>query len=499
MLALLCRLQSILLIAWPVASFAACVDTTAWTATKDTTAQNADQSVVTTPAYPLKVSRNNRYLVGQNDAPFLIVGDAPQTLIANLAPNEAAGYMTNRQGYCINSLWINILCNWPHVCREDATTFDGISPFLTAGDLSTPGPAYFNRVDEIIHLAAASGIVVFLDPIETSGWLGILRANGTTKAYAYGRFLGDRYRTFPNIIWMHGNDFQTWHDRTDDELVQSVARGIKDTDPVHLQTIELNYLTSASLDDPSWAPLIDLDAAYTYFPTYSRLLAEYNRPKFRPVFLVEAAYEFEHLFRTDGGSTQNLRKQEYWTMLSGAAGQLYGSAVTWRLEAGWQSRLDSPGITQLLYMRNLFAPRRWYELVPDQAHSVLISGYGSMSKRLGDFASYMGARTGGWLRSFDFIKRHTGWGSVTTNGYSPAAVTPDGSLMIAYMTSIRTVAVDLSKLRGPVRAEWYDPTNGEYRRVADSPFANTGEREFTPPGNNAAGDGDWVLVLESDR
>src|SRR5262245_49056012 len=36
------------------------------------------------PAYPLKASANNRYLVDQNDVPFLMVGDSPQALIGKL-------------------------------------------------------------------------------------------------------------------------------------------------------------------------------------------------------------------------------------------------------------------------------------------------------------------------------------------------------------------------------------------------------------------------------
>src|SRR5689334_14698938 len=54
------------------------------------------------PAYPLKASANNRYLVDQNDTPFLMVGDSPQHLITNLSQKEAAAFMANRRGYGIN-------------------------------------------------------------------------------------------------------------------------------------------------------------------------------------------------------------------------------------------------------------------------------------------------------------------------------------------------------------------------------------------------------------
>src|SRR5205823_9641339 len=128
-----------------------------------------------------------------------------------------------------------------------------------------------------------------------------------------------------------------------------VAKGIRSADPNHIHTTELNYLTSGSLDDARWESLIELDGAYTYFPTYAQVLKEYNRPNFKPVFMVEANYEFEQN-HADAGSPANLRRQEYWTMLSGATGQLYGSRYTWRLPSGWlfswKSHLDTPGVRQ---------------------------------------------------------------------------------------------------------------------------------------------------------
>jgi hypothetical protein len=448
------------------------------------------------PVFPLKVSSNRRYLVDSNNAPFLIIGDAPQTLINKVSLADAASYMGNRRQYGINSLWINLLCNPAEGCRDDATTLDGIAPFITPNDLTTPNPAYFQHAERVMSIAASMGMVVLLDPIETSGWLTVLRANGVAKAFAYGQFLGSRFASTSNLIWLHGNDFQTWRERADDDLVQAVARGIRSKDAVHLHTIELDFPTSGSLDDTSWAPLVDLDAAYTYLPTYVRILTEYNRPNFKPVFLIEASYEFEHLERTDGGSTGNLRRQGYWSILCGAAGQVYGSGVTWRLEPGWQAKLDSPGATELMYMKRLFADRRWYDLVPDQAHSILTSGYGSLSFRIGEIAAYAGASRSRVRSAFHLLKRNTGFGSIDSNRYAPAAVTADGSLMIAYLPSIRTVTIDMSKLASPTRASWYDPTNGNYVTVDGSPITDRSQRQFTPPGSNSAGAGDWVLLLE---
>jgi hypothetical protein len=451
------------------------------------------------PAYPLKASANNRHLVDQNDVPFLMVGDSPQALIGNLSPMEAAFFMENRRRYGINALWINLLCNDGTACNANGTTFDGIAPFTTANDLSTPNSAYFERADDIINLAAANGMVVILCPIETSGWLRTLRANGIDKAFVFGQYLGNRYKNFPNIIWMHGNDFQSWQNATDDELVQAVARGIRSVDSIHIHTVELNFSTSGSLEDQSWEPLIELNAAYTYFPTYAQVMTEYNRLNFKPVFMVEANYEFEHNSDTDGGSTQNLRRQEYWTMLSGATGQLYGSAYTWQLQKGWKSNLDTPGVTQLSYMKDLFASKKWYDLIPDQTHATVTAGYGRFSCLAGMALVYFGKdpHAGVIARALVRLRKHLAIGSITTSTCATTARTSDGSLVMAYVPTIRTITVDMSKLESTATARWYDPTNGKYVDIDGSPFVNTGSRKFTPPGNNSSGDRDWVLVLEA--
>jgi hypothetical protein len=413
--------------------------------------------------YPLKVGPTRRYLVDQRGRPFLIAGDSPQSMMVDLSLRQADHFLGNRRRAGFNTVWVNLLCVEYTGGRADGSTYDGLRPFTTPGDLSTPNEAYFARADAMLRLAAKHGIVVFLDPIETGGWLETLRRNGTAKAYAYGRYLGRRYRSFPNIVWFNGNDFQSWRDPSDDDLVLSVARGIKSVDLRHLHTVELNVDVSSSLDDDRWRGLIGLDAAYTYAPTYAEVLKEYSRADHLPVFMVEANYEGEH----DYAGPQTLRRQAYWTLLSGAAGQLYGNKYTWPFAQGWQWYLDTVGSRQFTYVTNLFIQRRWFELVPDTRHRIVLSGYATAVTD----------------------------GSVNASTYVTAAGTPDGKLVIAYLPTNRPVVVDMSVLSGPVRAHWYDPAEGADVPIAGAPFANAGTRSFAPPGSNGDGGNDWVLVL----
>ena len=156
-------------------------------------------------------------------------------------------------------------------------------------------------------------------------------------------------------------------------------------------------------------------------------------------------------------------------MLSGACGQLYGNGYTWPFRDGWQDHLDTTGSAQIAHVKAFFAPRPWYDLIPDQAHLVVTAGYGTFADT----------------------------GSLGASDYATAARTPDGALVVVYLPTIRTITVDMTKLGSQANASWYDPASGASFPIAGSPFPNTGSRAFTPPGANADGDGDWVLALEA--
>ena len=82
------------------------------------------------------------------------------------------------------------------------------------------------------------------------------------------------------------------------------------------------------------------------------------------------------------------------------------------------------------------------------------------------------------------------------NDYVTAALTPDGSLGMAYLPQGGTITVAMSKLQNGVTARWFDPSANTFRAIAGSPFSNAGTQPFTAPGKNSSGEPDWVLVLE---
>jgi hypothetical protein len=445
------------------------------------TAAPPQAAVGSTAVYPLKVSANGRYLVDQKNVPFLIVGDTPQGLMGRLTEAQAEFYFADRQAHGFNTLgWIDVACAGSDYRDNKAgSTPDGIRPFtgfVSGGndfehyDLTRPNEAYFARLDRVVTLAAKHGLLVFIDPIETIGWLPTLRNNGLAAAYSYGQYLGRRYKRFANVAWLNGNDFNSWKDSKDDALVQAVAKGIKSEDPAHLQSVELNVCTSSSLDDPTWAPLIALNGTYTYSPTYMQMLHSYNQKPVIPTYLMEAHYDWEDVGKPpDFGTPSVLRREEYWTMLTGGTGQFYGNKYTWSFPPGWETHIDTVGVTQLTIWKQFFSSLPWQDLVPDQDHAVVTNGlgaYGTLDTR------------------------------VSQSDYCTAAKTPDGAYVIVYMPTARTITVNMARLKAPAQGKWFDPTNGAYTKIPGGPIANAGTRQFTPPAKNHEGADDWVLLLD---
>ena len=108
--------------------------------------------------------------------------------------------------------------------------------------------------------------------------------------------------------------------------------------------------------------------------------------------------------------------------------------------------------------------KAWWRLIPDTKHELITAGFGT------------------WKQA----------------DYVTAARADDGSFAAAYLPSVRTITAELGQLAGPVKAQWFDPSSGQFKSVEGSPFKNEGPRKFDPPEKNAAGDSDWVLLLEAE-
>ena len=408
--------------------------------------------------FPLKLSANNRYLIDQNNTPFFLSGDTAWSLIAQLTKPDIDYYLDNRKQKGFNAILVNLL---EHQFATSAPkNIYGDDPF-TGQTFTTPNEAYFTHADYVINAAAQRGIVVFLDTLYlgyacgSEGWCAEVQSASLADMRSWGRYVGNRYKAFGNIIWVIGGD-------TDPIQVQSKVRefvsGIKDYDTDHLMTAHNQSGSYAITPWPneSW---LNINNVYFYSTTiYQNSKTAYDHSPIMPYFRIESAYENEH-----GSTQQQLRAQAYWPALSGGFGYIFGNCPIWHFgsSAGWcgltdwKSQLDAQGSVSMMHAQNLFSSRSWHLLVPDWNHTVMTAGYGS-------------------------------WGSTD---YATAARTSDGASIIAYLLTSRTVTIDMTKLSGTQAiAQWYNPSTGASTLIGT--YSTTGVQSFTPPS------GDWVLTLD---
>ena len=421
--------------------------------------------------FPLRVDSGGRYLVDASGNPFLLHVDSAWSLIADLSEEDAKIYLEDRRQKGFNAIIVNLL-ERQYSSNANAmpkySNFYGQPPFTTTDDYGTPNPDYFAHADYVIQLAASKGILVLLAPSYlgygggADGWFVTMQSNAG-KLRDYGRFLGQRYAAYKNILWLHGGDFEP--PAPDRQLVANIALGIKEFDSVSLHSAHCAPYRSA-LDCWAGETWLQVNNIYMYddVPLHARLA--YANPM--PFFLLESRYENE----PPDGNEQHIRVQAYQALLSGAMGQAFGNHPIWHFDGpgvyatpappNWEAWLDSPGAMSMVHVRELLFSRAWWTLVPDLTSAFLTNGLGS-----GQFDLAVAAKAG------------------------------DGSFGLIYMPNARTVTVSLGQLAGPnVNARWFDPADGAYTSIGV--FPNSGPQAFTTPGPNASTSySDWVLVLES--
>jgi hypothetical protein len=400
-------------------------------------------------AYPLRVGPDRRCLLDRMGMPFLLHGEAAWSLITALTREQAERYLSDRAHKGFNSIIVNLI---EHKFNGPVNRY-GEAPFTSLNSFSTPNEEYFAHADWVVRMAGEYGIQVLLAPIylgylgTDEGWIEQVLASGPSGCREWGRYVGQRYGRFDNIIWLMGADREPGEAL---DCVDATVEGIREFDRRHLFTAGTAPERS-SADDFRRGGWLGLNNTYTYGIVHRKLLSDYNRRPLMPFILIESTYEGEH-----NASAVQIRRQAYWALLCGACGHVFGNRPLWLFDPGWQEALDSPGSRDMVHVQRLFLSRPWHHLVPDQKHQVVTTGMGE-------------------FRGLDTLA---------------AARTTDGGTVIVYMPSSRTVTIDLSRLRGSsVKAWWFDPRTGKPESAGE--FVASGCREFTPPA-----EGDWVLVVD---
>jgi hypothetical protein len=411
--------------------------------------------------YPLKSdSSGNRFLNDQNNRPFFWSGEAAWSLIAQLSRQETDLYLDNRKEKGFTVIMVSLIEH--KFCTNAPANFYGESPF-TGKPFITPNEKYFAHADYVINSAARRNIVVLLAPLylgydcKDEGWCGEVKAASLADLSSWGKYLGTRYKSFTNIIWLIGGDTDPSPVK---DKVLAMVKGIRNYDTLHLFSAhnQPGSMAITPWPDESW---LSVNNVYSYDTLiYKEYKTAYYQTPVMPYYQIESAYENEH-----NSTPQQLRSQAYWAILSGAMGHTFGNCPLWHFGSykawcnltDWKRGMNNSGSVSMDFLQRLFRSRSWQTLIPDFENRILTSGYGTWSSK----------------------------------DHVACARTSDGNTIIAYLPSKRKVTVDMSNIRGEkAKCWWYDPSKG--KAVVIGTFTNSRFRSFTPDS-----EGDIVLVIDN--
>ena len=322
----------------------------------------------------LRVSQNSRYLIFDNGTPFFYLGDTAWELFHRLNKIETEKYLENRREKGFTVIQAVILAELDGLNTPNA---EGEKPLIN-NDPASPNEKYFAHVDWVIKKAEEKGMFIGLlptwgDKVDKQWGVGPVIFN-ENNAFAYGQWLGERYRNFPNIIWINGGDRQGGGQNL--AIWEALGRGIKSKDPNHLMTFHPWGETSSS----QWfrhADWLDFNMVQTghsqrSYAIYKRLLIpDYETIPEKPVIDGEPRYEDHPVAwkpETFGWfDDADVRQAMYWSLFAGSFGHTYGNHAIWQMLApgrepvgqarnSWKKNLDMPGAFNLIHARRFRTP-----------------------------------------------------------------------------------------------------------------------------------------------
>jgi len=428
--------------------------------------------------FPVALNSTRTAFVDQFGSPCFACGEDAAYLNEQLLKSDIEVYLSDRAARGFNMLWL-IPVDTVYQSNPPNDAY-GNAPFKGA-NFTNFNEAYWNYVDYVMQRCLRYGMTVLLMPAfigqnAAQGYYDKFYKQSDAMLHGYGTFLGDRYKSFPNLIWLLGGDADP-NNRTEWAKLNTLAVAIKAADPVHLMTIEACRFRDSSdgggavpnggyssvdahmIAYGSVQPWLDINWVYQTAPTcVSGAQRCYWQGK--PCLLGEDWYELDHSITPAG-----LRAEGYGAILGGCTlGRLFGNQQIWPFNSpnsgnrsttpSWQSQLSSDGSIGQQLLGKLFRSRSHHLLVPDTSNSVMMTGASS--------------------------------GSV-------CARTKDGKTIIAYLPSRQTITIIMSEITdagGRVNCNWFNPSTGRVIAIGD--FVNNGTRDFTSPDSD-----DWVLVMDS--
>ncbi len=432
----------------------------------------------------LKVSDNGRYLQHENGTPFFWMGETGWLLPEKLNRDEASYYLTKCREAGYNVVQVQTVNGVPAMNFYGQYSFpDGFN----FKDINKKGVyGYWDHMDYIIKKAEQNGIYIGMVCI----WGNLVKAGlmNEKEAVAYGKFLAERYKDSPNIIWFIGGDVRG---DIKPEVWNTLANTIKSIDKNHIMTFHPFGRTSSIkwFHNADWLDFNMFQSGHRRYDqtrgdgdnTAEAAVAEDNwryveaalamKPA-KPVIDGEPSYEEIPQGLHDPSEpwwkAPDVRRYAYWSVFAGSFGHTYGHNSIMQMvkpatnggygaTKTWFDALKDPGFNQMQYLKNLMLAFPFFDRVPDQN---IIAGENGFR-------------------------------------YDRAIATRGNDYLLVYTYTNRPMQVDLSKISGAKKnVWWYSPVDGSLKYVGE--FDSKVQR-FNYEGAYGAGNDHVLIAVDANK
>lgn len=428
----------------------------------------------------LQITKDGHYLQFQDGTPFFWLGDTGWELFHRLNLNEINQDLDNRaaKGFTV-------------IQAVALAEFDGLRTPNQYGELplinldpKQPNEKYFKVVDSTIHMARQRNLFVGLLPTwgdkVTNNWGAGPVIFDSLNAYVYGKWIGNRYKNEPNIIWILGGDRPAVRDSNDWRPIwRAMAKGI--IEATNNQCIITYHpwggsnSTSQWIHHEGWLDINMFQSGHggghdvACWETTKR---DFNYSPAKPTLDAEPNYEDHPVnpwpkWNTDNGYFRDydVRKQCYRSVFAGACGVTYGHHAVWQFmnareeainypDRGWINAMDRPAAFQVGHLRKLIESRPMLNRIPD--NTLILKGQGDHAEHMEAFRA------------------------------------ADNSYAMIYLPVGKAVTVTTSNFNKQIAAWWFNPKDASIKKIGI--IENTGSMEFVSPTIGAGND--WVLVID---
>lgn len=411
---------------------------------------------------PLRVSSNGRALVKADGTPFFWMADTNWRLY-KLTNSQIDSYLANRKAKKFNVIQGPVLLH-----SSDSPEYANPDGAIN-NDPSDPNQNWFDHIDYIVDQADAMGMYVALVAVWGNDWDVFSSPN---NARNYGRWLGERYRSKDNVVWIVAGEYSTSGTdpqimNTWDALGQGLAEGSAGNQliTIHGSYQEGQQSSSVFFQNAPWLDFNMIQSSQSGnwgagADNWNLVTTDYELHPRKPTLDAEANYE-----NVDGWDAFGVRRRAYWSVFAGACGHTYGANSVWNsfrygddpTDTGsvdpWYVAMNYTAAYDMKNLRRLIESRPMLTRGP--SNSMVVSGSGWLP-------NHVQAMRGGSGR------------------YA----------MIYVPKSHMTIAVRMNRISGSqAKAWWYNPRNGSASYIGT--YSTEGTRNFTTPSGQ-----DWVLVLD---